>query len=358
MIADDRRRALDGLNGARGAVARIDLARGPDATRSDLVQAWAAVEQSLRALLGDSPLTGQALIREVRARQLIAFEQANALAEFEAAHARAQRGDYVPVESDVNAVRNAFLKLESGLLSGGAGSVPSATAGAASPNAPRSPQMNAPSGTPPAMLSIEASPPSVAPLAPARSPRSRSWLLPAAGGLLIASALIGGWAVVRARGQSRSFEEGAGYYQSGQRELAEAAFRKAMRESPDDPRPHVYLARMAREVGNMTLASQELQLAIQVDPGSALAQREMGSYLLAANNPPLAARFYVRAIQLDSTDRSAMGWLGCALTRQNRLDEAQRWFQRAGAGDWSRCAQETARGTLAPNPAGLTIPRF
>jgi hypothetical protein len=41
------------------------------------------------------------------------------------------------------------------------------------------------------------------------------------------------------------------------------AFNKAVRENAHDALPHVYLARMAREVGNLTLASQELQLALE-----------------------------------------------------------------------------------------------
>jgi hypothetical protein len=32
-----------------------------------------------------------------------------------------------------------------------------------------------------------------------------------------------------------------------------------------------------------------------------------------------------------------MGYLGCALARLNRFDEAQRFIGRAGTGAWSSC---------------------
>ena len=55
------------------------------------------------------------LIRELRQRHFLSLEQANALAEFHAARERAARTDYTPTEGDINASRDAFLKLEAGL---------------------------------------------------------------------------------------------------------------------------------------------------------------------------------------------------------------------------------------------------
>src|SRR3712207_6485783 len=56
----------------------------------------------------------------------------------------------------------------------------------------------------------------------------------------------------------------------------------------------------------------------------------------------LARRFYVRAVQADTTDKTAQGYLGCAMVRLGRRDEGQRWLTRAGPGNWSSC------GTMAP----------
>jgi hypothetical protein len=70
----------------------------------------------------------------------------------------------------------------------------------------------------------------------------------------------------------------------------------------------------------------------------------MGAYLLTAGNYELARRFYVRAVQADPSDKTAQGYLGCALIRLGRVDEGRRWVTRAGPGTWSSC------GTMAPAP--------
>jgi Flp pilus assembly protein TadD len=127
------------------------------------------------------------------------------------------------------------------------------------------------------------------------------------------------------------------------------AFNKAVRENPKAALPHIYLARMAREVGNFTLASQELQLALEAEPSNPIALREMGANLLTQGNYELARRFYVRAVEADPTDKTAQGYLGCTLMRLNRTSEATNFLNRAGPGPWSNCtpAQPTASGNIA-----------
>jgi len=127
-----------------------------------------------------------------------------------------------------------------------------------------------------------------------------------------------------------------------------------VRDDPNASLPHVYLARMDREVGNFTGASQELTLALQADPNSAVALREMGANLLAQNNYDLARRFYVRAVQADPTDKTAQGYLGCTLVKLGRAQEATGFLARAGQGPWSNCTSTTTTGALPPNPGGLT----
>ena len=92
------------------------MARDSEDLAADLIEAWTATETGLRSLVGGSSLTGQMLIRELRQRHFLSLEQANALAEFHAARERASRVDYKPTEGDVNASRDAFLKLEAGLM--------------------------------------------------------------------------------------------------------------------------------------------------------------------------------------------------------------------------------------------------
>ena len=108
---------------------------------------------------------------------------------------------------------------------------------------------------------------------------------------------------------------------------------------------------MAREVGNMTLAAQEAQTAVKLAPDNAVALRELGLYLFSAGNYDLSRRFLVRAVQADTGDRMAMGYLGCAMIRLGRPTEGQVWLNRAGQGDWSRCVM-----TGAPVPGQAMTP--
>ena len=121
------------------------------------------------------------------------------------------------------------------------------------------------------------------------------------------------------------------------------AFEKIAADDPSAATPHIYLGRIAREEGDMRTAQNELDMAVRLEPSNSVALREMGSYLLAANNNELARKFYVRAIQANPEDRSAQGFLGCSLMRLGRVSEAQTWLQRAGQGPWSNC-------TAVPQP--------
>ena len=116
MTGGSQRAALDAVHSARPIVARLSATRDKEDLAADIIEAWGAVETGLRSLIGGSALAGQMLIRELRQRHFLTLEQANSLAEFHAARERAGRTDYTPTDADVNSVRDAFLKLESGLM--------------------------------------------------------------------------------------------------------------------------------------------------------------------------------------------------------------------------------------------------
>ena len=308
---------------------RLDASGHPEEVAADLIEGWSAVETALRSLVGGSALSGQMLIRELRTRHVITLEQANALAEFQAARDRAQRTDYRPTEVDVDSARQGFLKLEAGLM-------------AATMTGPAHTPMYGSDAMPVGSVPGAASP-GVAPASPVAATGARrsfnrpSWLMPLLGLVALASlGAIGYWAYDRSQ-RGGQLAEGVELYRAGQRERAQAAFERAARENPNDALPHVYLSRMAREVGNLPLAKEEANKAIQIDQSSGAAMREMGSVLLTQGQNDLAAKFYARAIERDSTDKAAMGWLGCAMIRQGRIDVGQRFVQRAGQGDWSNC---------------------
>ena len=348
MTTAAQRSAHAALDAARPAVARLDSIRGPEDTAADLIDIWTAVESSLRALSGSNAMSGQGLIREVRQRQLIDFDQANALAELQAVHDRLQSTSYRPSESDIAAARAAVSKLD-GALVDATSPVPSATG-------PRDPMLREAATTP-----FTASPPQTAGAPPPLVARRRlnvpSWAILTSAVVVLAILAGGGYFLFGRRG-SDPLEEGIAAYQRGQREVAANAFSRAERENPRSPRPHIYLARMARDVGNYSLATQELKLAIEADPNNALALREMGANPLMQNNYELARTFYVRAVQADPSDKTAMGYLGCTLMRLGRTTEATAFMNRAGQGPWSSCTPAPAPKQMGDpaGPAGLVKP--
>ena len=335
MTGGSSRAALDAVHAARPIVARLSATRDKEDLAADIIEAWAAVETGLRSLLGGSALAGQALIRELRQRNLLSLDQANALAEFHAARERAGRTDYTPTEGDVNATRDAFLKLESGLMGDSAVSRPVAAASVA-PAATASPVVPASTSTAYAV----------------RGTRP-AWVVPILG--LVALLVVGGiaWFALSGRtGSNAAYDAGVQAYKEGRRESAEASFRKAATDEPADPMPHVYLARMERERGNLGNANMEAVTAVRLGPANATALRELASTLFAAQRFDDARKFYLRALEVDANDQLSQGFLGCSLIRLGRIDEGQRWINRAGAGAWSACAPVAAG--FAPQQVPMT----
>lgn len=338
-----QRAAQVALEEARPIVGRLDASRHPEELAADLIEAWAAVETSLRALIGGSTLSGQALIRDSRARQIITFDQANGLAQFHAARERADRTDYHPTGADVAAARDGFFKLHT-VLQQHAAALEMIPPGMATPlytdamrvqGLPLPGSPGAASGAPVAATDMT---PALAAANKTRRSRPR-WLVPLLAALVLIAVLGGGWALLRARAGSDTLQSAITLYQQGQRERANAEFTRAARENPGDATPHVYLSRMARDVGNLAVARDEAVLAVRADSLNPLAHREMASVMFTMGNYDSARRFYTRAITLDPADRSSMGYLGCALARLGRFDDARRFLDRAGPGDWQACAR-------------------
>ncbi|HMC56736.1 MAG TPA: hypothetical protein VKH19_16280 [Gemmatimonadaceae bacterium] len=313
------RQAQAALDAARPAIARLDRSRHAEELAADLIEAWTGVETALRAMCGGTPLSGQALIREARNRQLITLDQANSLAEFHAARERSQDTSYHPTDADINAARDGFLKVEASLMTPPATDPPLVTPGTAM-----------------STQGLRMSPLGEAAQVPPPTRGQPWWLLVGAGVVLVGLA-VGAW-MLFGRGGDASLQKGVDYWQRGQRELAIGEFSRASRDDPKAALPHVYLSRLARESGNLMLANQEATLAVQAEPGSATALRELAAVQLASGNYEVARRFYVRALQADPQDRASQGFLGCSLIKLGRLDEGMRWMNRAGQGSWSGCA--------------------
>jgi hypothetical protein len=132
-------------------------------------------------------------------------------------------------------------------------------------------------------------------------------------------------------------KQGIAAYKEGHGDLARTRFAAAITALPNDPLPHVYLSRLARETNDLEAAKQEGITAVRLAPTNGNALRELATTLFAMQNFSAARLFYVRAITVDPADHISEGYLGCTLIQLGRTEEGLRWIQRAGSGTWSRC---------------------
>ena len=368
--------ALAALDGVRPVLAHFDNPRSAEDLAADIIDLWAGVEASLRAQVGGSTLSGQALIRAARQSELITIEHAHALLEFLAARDRSNRTTYTPSQADGEAAVEGFKALEAA-LSGAAGTPrtpPSSPLQAAytprHSQAPVSPYAPPPPGghrAPPKIGSktssgpptIEQPPPPYLAGAPPRNVEhalaaaetgGRKWKkIPKAAYIAIPVLLVllvGGYFLLN-RSSTDALAAGVEAMQAGQRERARGEFAKAARDNPDVAAPHVFLARLAREEGDLGSARAQLDTALRLEPTNAVALREMGLILFAGKQYDLSRRFFQRAVQANTEDKAAQGYLGCAMMRLNRVDEGNRWINRAGSGPWTACLQPV---TASPPP--------
>ncbi len=181
-----------------------------------------------------------------------------------------------------------------------------------------------------------------APPAPTAPKQRELTIAAAAAGVLVVIAIVAVMLMRRGGGgsaeSSPAFVQGVAAYREGRREEASQRFRAAVADAPDDPMPHVYLARIAREGNDLVTANTEAVMAVQLGPENGAALRELASISFVQQNFTGARTFYARAIKADPNDRLSQGYLGCSLMRLGRAEEGMRWLQRAGAGPWSGCA--------------------
>lgn len=167
---------------------------------------------------------------------------------------------------------------------------------------------------------------------------------------IVALILIGGGYLLFGRSGSSSDNVNAGItaMRNGQMETARGQFAKAVSDNPNDATPHVFLARLARDQGDLATARAELDTALRLDPRNYNALREMGLVLFAGRQYDLARRFFVRAVQANPQDRASQGYLGCALMRLGRVQEGTKFINNAGSGTWTNCLQPVAPQAAPP----------
>jgi tetratricopeptide (TPR) repeat protein len=404
MSPQNSQAALAALNGVRPVLAHFETPRNAEDLAADIIDLWTGVERSLQALVGISSLTGQQLIRASRQTEAITLDQAHSLLEFLAARDRANRTSYKPTQADGDAAVDGFKALESG-LTGAAPVKPAAPVTPAQPvytprkSAPVPPPKPAPPPqpaspyAPPSAGGGYRQPPAYAGRRMAGPPtielpgafasegppssggssagaggvgrtavqqalaaadsggRGFPWLsMPVWIGIAVVLLLLGGGYFFFGRGSSSSgLTAGIDAMQRGQRERARGEFAKAVNADPKAATPHVFLARLAREDGDLATARAQLDTALRLDPKNAVALREIGLVLFASRQYDLARKFFIRAVQANPQDRASQGYLGCAMMRLNRVTEGTKWISAAGTGPWQTCLKPAAP-TPAPPP--------
>src|SRR4051812_28553363 len=200
----------------------MDMSRGPENTKSDLIAVWSAVEAALRSLVGNPSATGQTLIRDARARQAITFDQANALVSLVAVREQLDRPEYQPTESDVNAARSAFLKLDAGLMDG-VGGAASAGQSYGSP-APASPYAPGAAAAPKAAAATPIAAPAPG-LQPMARPARKRWIVPTIIIVVVIAALaIGGYFMFGRNAGAALMADGVQAYERGDKVTAASKF--------------------------------------------------------------------------------------------------------------------------------------
>jgi hypothetical protein len=382
--------ALTALNGVRPVLTHFDKSRNAEDLAADIIDLWTGAETSLQALVGNSSIGGQQLVRAARQAELITIDQGHSLLEFLAARDRANRTSYKPTQADGDAALEGFRALESALT----GKAPVNRTTPSSPlqavYTPRGTQQQRPSAPPPQPPPSPYAPPSAGggyrqpptyagrkmsgpptieqpppgsytppsgsgavsgglgrgnvehalAAAESRSRRPKLSLPVLIGAAVVLVFIVGIWfAFTRGGSSSNGLTAGMDAMKNGQRERARGEFAKAVKDDPNAPTPHVFLARISRDEGDLPSARAQLDTALRLDPKNAIALREMGLVLFASKQYDLARRFFVRAVQTNPQDRASQGYLGCALMRLGRAQEGTNFISKAGNGPWQSCLQ-------------------
>ena len=389
--------AVSALNGARPVLAHFEKPRSAEDLAADIIDLWTGAESALQSLVGNASLTGQQLIRAARQAEVISLDQAHSLLEFLAARDRANRTSYKPTQADGDAAVDGFRALESavtGVAPTKSAATASATQSVYTPKQsrpvtpPQPPSPYAPPGTgggyrqPPAYAGRKmAGPPTIElpgafrdDLPSGKTPPSaggvgraqvdhalaaaekRSWFPSLSTPVWIGIAAVAVIAIAafflfgRAPSADENVAAGIDAMRSGQTERARGEFAKAIKADPKSAVPHVFLARLARDQGDLATARAQLDTALRLEAHNYNALREMGLVLFGNRQYDIARRFFVRAVQANPQDRASQGYLGCALIRLGRVQEGTKFITNAGNGVWTACLAPAAPTTTVPPP--------
>src|SRR6185437_4945620 len=245
------RGALHALEAVRPAVERLSSSRSSQDNASDVTAICTGVELALSVLIGRTDLSGQALVRETRQREAISLEQAHAALELFAVRDRVGASGQIDA-ADLEVAREAYGALGRGFDAAPVSAdtaTPPAT-GAVTPSAAARDGPAVPSGIAPSSSAAAGGPlggaafgaPEEAPLT--APPRHGPLITAAVVSVLV---LLGVYYLVAGHRAPSALDAGIAAYTAGHRDSARVFFTRAAAAYPNTVRPHLYLARMARE---------------------------------------------------------------------------------------------------------------
>lgn len=309
------------IGAARDALARLGSAEDPPPRRAAFIEAADAVELALRRRLRDAEhlpndirlraldrddLRPDEVLGELRRHDLLGIDTAAGVHELFEARRRVGGGGE-PTSDDARLASRVVDSLEA-------------------PAAPPPPDATLPA---PDLVDSDATLPEAAP-APAVAgarlrPRGGAGALIAAAALVLVVALF---FVLRGRDDS-AMAEGIALFRSGAYADAASRFWRYAEENPDDPTPHLYLARIHRRMGRLDLAVPEVRSALELAPDDADAHTELGFILFESGRHEEAIERFRTAIGHDPDGAEAWIGLVTVLGASDRGDAAERVLERA-----------------------------
>jgi tetratricopeptide (TPR) repeat protein len=325
----ERGRALRPLQDAAPAISRLETYESPAELAEALRATWHAVDASLRLLLRGDPgvpdelrlkvmsraeLNHDALITELRRRDVISLQLAGRVHELMQAAARAESG--VPRAADADAAAGTVDLLRRELETA------SAAAAVESP-ASRTERTTRAAGDSEERESeagdVAADPPGLRRLA--RGPA----LLIGSTLLLVVAAVV----MLLLFARPDDMGPGVEAFRAGNMGTAEQHFRAALARDSENVTARLYLGRILRAQGRQQEAAEMLRAAANIAPRDPAVRRELGYLLIDLDRAPQAAQQFRQAVELDPEE--PLGWVGLheALVRADDPAAAAEVLRRA-----------------------------
>jgi tetratricopeptide (TPR) repeat protein len=321
-------RVLRPLEEAGPSIDRLETYESPAALGEALRATWHAVEATLRrrlragadvpdrlrmSALSPTEMPIDALLTELRRRDLISLPLAGRIHEFRHALERVEAGEVRAADADVALDVVAAVRAEIGRVGGG-GAVPD-------PALIPAPDADQPT-VEDDVVEREDSRPSLRPL----------YIAAGVGVLLLISMVL-----VFTLGRGSPMERGIAAFESGDADAAEQQFRVAIERDEAAVTARLYLARILREQQRRQEAADQLRAAARLAPEDAAVRRELGYLFLDLGQPDPAVEQFRLAVELEPDE--ALNWVGVVLALRQAEDPA-------AANEWLRRAPAAARSLL------------